>query len=207
VVSCGFPLHGLEVRAPAGGDAPGPIAVRGASLLTGYLGQQAPPLDGDGWLATSDLGFLSGGELHVVGRADDVLVLAGRKLSPEPLEELAARHEAVRPGSCAAIADGSGGYLIVAERRRASGSRDLREACRWIRRELSVQRGAAPTAVLMVSPGSIPRTPSGKLQRKRLGQLHRRGELAVEAELQFAGRPRQALTCRSAARPPAPSAP
>jgi acyl-CoA synthetase (AMP-forming)/AMP-acid ligase II len=189
VVSCGVSLRGLEVRAPSAGDGPGPIAVRGASLLHGYLGQEASPLDGDGWLATSDLGFLSSGELHVVGRADDVLVIAGRKLAPEPLEETAAGHEAVRPGNCAAIPDGSGGFVVVAERRRASVRADLREACRWIRRELSVRRGAAPSAVVIVSPGSIPRTPSGKLQRRRLGQLHRRGELAVEAELRFGPRP------------------
>jgi acyl-CoA synthetase (AMP-forming)/AMP-acid ligase II len=189
VVSCGVPLRGLEVRAPDGGGAAGPIAVRGASLLDGYLGRDAPALDGDGWLATSDLGFLRAGELHVVGRADDVLVIAGRKVAPEPLEETAAGHEAVRPGSCAAIPDGSGGYVVVAERRRASARADLREACRWIRRELAVRRGAAPSAVLIVSPGSIPRTPSGKLQRRRLGQLRGRGELAVETELQFGAGP------------------
>ena len=56
------------------------------------------------------------------------------------------------------------------------------DACRWIRRELSLSGGVAPSAVIIVSPGSIPKTPSGKLQPKRLGQLHRRGELAVEVE-------------------------
>ncbi len=140
-------------------------------------------------MATSDLGFLSGGELYVVGRADDVLVIAGRKLSPELLEETASRHRAIRPGNCAAIPDGSGGYVIVAERRRATARADMHEACRWIRRELSIRGWVAPTAVIIVSPGSIPRTPSGKLQRRRLGQLHRRGELGVETELQFGGRP------------------
>jgi acyl-CoA synthetase (AMP-forming)/AMP-acid ligase II len=188
VVSCGVPLRCLQVGAPAGWKAAGPIAVRGASLLTGYLGQAASPLEG-GWLATSDLGFVSEGELHVVGRADDVLVIAGRKLYPELLEETASRHEAVRAGNCAAISDGSGGYLIVAERRRASAGADMPDACRWIRRELAVHGGVAPTAVVIVSPGSIPKTPSGKLQRKRLGQLHRQGELAVEAELRFGRRP------------------
>jgi fatty-acyl-CoA synthase len=118
-----------------------------------------------------------------------VLVIAGRKLYSELLEETASRHEAVRPGNCAAISDRSGGYLIVAERRRASAGADMRDACRWIRRELSVSGGVAPSAVVIVGPGSIPKTPSGKLQRKRLGQLHRRGEQAVEAEMQFGRRP------------------
>ena len=83
----------------------------------------------------------------------------------------------------------SGGYLIVAERRRASAGADMPGACRWIRRELAIRGGVAPTAVVIVSPGSIPKTPSGKLQRKRLGRLHGRGELAVETELRFGGRP------------------
>jgi acyl-CoA synthetase (AMP-forming)/AMP-acid ligase II len=186
VVSCGAPLRCLEVRVPAAGEGAGPIAVRGSSLLSGYLGQPSPPLE-DGWLPTSDVGFLSEGELYVVGRADDVLVVAGRKLSPDLVEETAARHEAVRPGSCAAIPDGAGGYLVVAERRRASRGADLREACRWIRRELSAGAGVGPSTVAIVSPGSVPKTPSGKLQRGRLGQLHRGGELPVEAEVRFGG--------------------
>ena len=190
VVSCGAPLSCVEVRAPAGAEGAGPIAIRGRSLLTGYLGQAASPLE-EGWLATSDLGFQRDGELYVVGRADDVLVIAGRKVYPELLEKTAARHEAVRPGNCAAIPDGAGGYLIVAERRRASGGVDMREACRWIRRELSVNGGAAPSAVVIVLPGSLPKTPSGKLQRRRLGQLHLRGELPVEAEVRFGQRPWQ----------------
>jgi acyl-CoA synthetase (AMP-forming)/AMP-acid ligase II len=193
-VSCGSPLSCLEVRAPTGREGPGPIAVRGQSLLTGYLGQPGSPLEG-GWLATSDLGFLRDGELYVVGRSDDVLVIAGRKVYPDLLEAAAARHPAVRPGNCAAIPDGAGGCLVVAERRRASGGADLREACRWIRREVSIEGGVAPSAVVVVSPGSLPRTPSGKLQRRRLGQLRVRGELSVEAEVRFA---------RPAARPGAP---
>jgi len=116
-------------------------------------------------------------------------VIAGRKVHPDLLEGAAARHQAVRPGNCAAIPDGAGGYLIVAERRRASGGADMRDACRWIRRELSINGGIAPSAVVIVSPGSLPKTPSGKLQRRRLSQLHVRGELPVEAELRFASRP------------------
>lgn len=188
VVSCGAPLRCLQVRAPASDEGAGPISVRGSSLLSGYLGQAASPLEA-GWLATSDLGFLRDGELYVVGRADDVLVIAGRKVYPDLLEAAAARHHAVRPGSCAAIPDGAGGYLIVAERRRASGGEDMREACRWIRRELSTSGRIAPSAVVIVSPGSLPKTPSGKLQRRRLAQLRLRGELPVEAEVRYARRP------------------
>jgi acyl-CoA synthetase (AMP-forming)/AMP-acid ligase II len=199
-VSCGSPLSCVEVQAPAGSDGAGPIAVRGRSLLIGYLGQAASPFV-EGWLATRDLGFLRDGELYVVGRSDDVLVIAGRKVYPEQLEAAAARHPVVRPGNCAAIPDGAGGYLVVAERRRASGGADLREACRWIRREVSREGGIAPRAVVIVSPGSLPRTPSGKLQRRRLGQLHVRGDLPVEAEVRFA---RGGMPATRPALPPGP---
>jgi long-chain-fatty-acid--[acyl-carrier-protein] ligase len=184
VVSCGAPLRCLEVRAPDAGEGAGPIAIRGESLLTGYLGQASSPLEA-GWLATSDVGFRRGGELHVAGRADDVLVVAGRKLLPDRLERAAARHEAVRAGGCAAIPDGTGGYLVVAERKRSSARADLREACGWIRRELAIEGGIAPSEVVIVGPGSLPRTPSGKLRRGRVRQLRLGGELAVEAEVRF----------------------
>jgi len=187
VVSCGTPLACLEVRAPVATEEAGPIAIRGASLLSGYLGQAASPL-ADGWLPTNDLGFLRDGQLFVVGRADDVLVIGGRKVYPDLLEEPAARDEAVRLGNCAAIPDGEGGYLIVAERRRASHHADLREACRRIRREISITSGLAPSAIVIVGPGSIPKTPSGKVQRRRLRELHSRAALPVDVEMRFARR-------------------
>jgi acyl-CoA synthetase (AMP-forming)/AMP-acid ligase II len=188
VVSCGTPLACIEVRAPVATGEAGPIAIRSTSLLSGYLGQAASPL-ADGWLPTNDLGFLRDGQLFVVGRSDDVLVIGGRKVYPDLLEETAARDEAVRLGNCAAIPDEEGGYLIVAERRRASQHADLREACRRIRREISISSGLAPSAVVIVSPGSIPKTPSGKVQRRRLREQHSRAALPVEVEMRFARRP------------------
>lgn len=184
VVSCGAPLGGVEVRAPAEAGEAGPIGVRSASLLTGYLGREASPL-AEGWLTTNDMGFLRDGQLFVVGRADDVLVIGGRKVFPDVLEAAAGRDETVRPGNCAAIPDGAGGYLLVAERRRASRHADLSEAGRRIRREILMSSGLAPSAVIIVSPGSIPRTASGKVQRRRLRELHSQGALSVEVEVQF----------------------
>ena len=184
VVSCGFPLSGVEVRAPDVSRGAGPIAIRGATMLSGYLGEAASPFH-DGWLETRDLGFLAGGEVFVVGRADDVIVVAGRKLYPDALELTAEAHPALRAGNCAAIPDDSGGYVIVAERSRAEPPPDLAEVCRRVRTELAVHHGVAPAAVTIVSPGTLPKTPSGKLQRRRLRLLRSRHELLVEADVRF----------------------
>lgn len=184
VVSCGAPLRGVTVRAPDVAAGGGPIAIRGGTLLDGYAGEAGSPLR-DGWLETRDIGFLSGGDLFVLGRADDVIVVAGRKLYPEALEQTAETHPALRAGNCAAIPDDSGGYVVVAERSRAALPPGLAEAGHWVRRELAMRHGLAPSGVTIVSPGSLPKTPSGKLQRQRLRQLRRRSELAVEADLRF----------------------
>jgi len=184
VVSCGPPLRGVQVRAPDAAQGSGTIAIRGETLLHGYLGEPEPALR-DGWLETSDLGFLAGRELFVVGRADDVIVVAGRKLYPEALELTVEAHPALRAGNCAAIPDDSGGYVVVAERIRSEPPPDLDEVCRWARRELATRHGVAPAAVTIVSPGTLPKTPSGKLQRQRLRLLRSRSELSVEADLRF----------------------
>lgn len=184
VVSCGAPLHGLAVRAPDRSLGSGPIAIRGATLLTGYLGEAGPVL-WDGWLETNDVGFLDDGELFVIGRSDDVIIVAGRKFYPEELELTVGDHPALRPGNCAAIPDDSGGFVVIAERRRSEQRPDLTDVCRWVRRELATRHGLAPAAVVVVSPGTLPKTPSGKLQRQRLRLLRRWSELSVEAELQF----------------------
>jgi acyl-CoA synthetase (AMP-forming)/AMP-acid ligase II len=184
VVSCGSPLRGVEVRAPEAPAGAGPIAVRGATLLSGYLGETGSALR-DGWLETRDVGFVAEGDLFVLGRADDVIVVAGRKLYPEALELTVEVHPALRAGNCAAIPDDSGGYVVVAERSRSEPPPDLAEVCRWARRELATRHGVAPAAVTIVSPGTLPKTPSGKLQRQRLRLLRRRSELSVEADVRF----------------------
>lgn len=184
VVSCGRPLDCLEVRAPDAASGGGTIAVRGASMLSGYLGETEPALR-DGWLETRDLGFVDGGEVFVLGRSDDVIVVAGRKLYPEALELTAEAHPALRAGNCAAIPDEAGGYVVVAERNRAEPGTDLADVCRWVRRELATRHGVAPAGVAIVSPGTMPKTPSGKLQRRRVRQLRSRDELSVEADHRF----------------------
>jgi acyl-CoA synthetase (AMP-forming)/AMP-acid ligase II len=171
VVSVGRPLDGVEVRAPEG--RVGPVLVRGASVMRGYLGGREADgglLDG-GWLDTGDLGFLRGGELHLCGRTRDLVILRGRNHPPQEFEQPLEAVEGLRPGGCAAFGhhpgdDGAERLVILVEARAPAA--DLGERCRS-----AVLRatGIDPAAVVFVAPGRLPRTSSGKVRR---GEARRR---------------------------------
>ncbi len=181
LVSCGRPFSNAEVRI-AGGAPYGPIEVCSTSLMEGYLGEEPAPMIADGWLTTGDLGFVEGGELFVTGRADDVIVVAGRNLYPDDLELIAGDHPLVRQGDCAALPDGEGSYVLVTEPARAGINRsDLQAACAEVRAALAKRCGAGPSRVLFVSRGTLPKTPSGKPRRRHAAALFAAGSLAVEA--------------------------
>jgi o-succinylbenzoate---CoA ligase len=92
--SSGAPLPGVEVRV-----VDGHIQIRSQTLLSGYFPEDPPPLV-DGWFATGDIGKIDeSGELHVLGRADDVIVSGGENIHPEQVEEILLMHPLVR-GVC-----------------------------------------------------------------------------------------------------------
>lgn len=182
VVSCGAPIPGQDVRVVGeDGPAAGVVEIRGPSLMAGYMGSAEPSWN-DGWLATADHGMVSDGELYVFGRADDVIVLAGRKVYPSDIEEAVERFDAVRLGSCAAIPDGAGSYLVVAER---STGRSITGVAARIRADLARRFGTGPTSVVVVPRGSLAKTPSGKLKRVAIRNAVIRGEFDVVDRVDF----------------------
>jgi acyl-CoA synthetase (AMP-forming)/AMP-acid ligase II len=181
LTSAGRPLRGTELRVDAAaGQRLGEISVRGPSLMGGYVG--APTPFSDGWLATGDLGALVDGELYVVGRKDDRIHVGGRNLFATELEGTAERSGLVRAGSCAAVPDDSGRYLILAEPVASAELAELRRAALAIRAALANRFRAAPSIVSFVKRGSLPKTPSGKLQRARARHLYLHGRLEVVLE-------------------------
>lgn len=184
VVSCGPPLAGVDLRI-AGRRAIGELEIRSPALLTGYLGSSVDPLSDDGWFRTFDLAHLSeDGQLYVLGRTDDVFLVAGLKVYSQDLEAVVAQHPLVRPGGGVVIPDGSDGYLVVIECRRANPDNlELKAACRDVRTELLRQAPAGPSTVIFTEHGGLPRTPSGKLRRNYLQELYRGGDLPVVASL------------------------
>lgn len=197
-VSCGMraviadPESGIPRRSGEIGE----IWVSGPSVAQGYwerpeetfqtFGAFTPGGEGP-FLRTGDLGFLHGDELFVAGRLKDLVILAGRNHHPQDLELSAERaHPAVRPSCCAAFAvdvDGEERLVIAAEigREAAGEDRALEGAvAAAIRRAVSEDHDVQVHQVVLLKPGTIPKTSSGKLRRQacRAGFLAR--ELSVK---------------------------
>ena len=175
--SVGRPLPGFEVeiRGVDGALADGHVGrlwVRGPSLMDGYFGQPERTADTlvDGWLDTGDRAFVHEGELYIVGRDKDVLIVRGRNIAPASIEDLVSGVAGVRTGCAAAVPmsteDGAteGIRLFVECRRDASAESqaDLPDLCK----EAVVKAiGVALDDVVVLAAGTLPRTSSGKIRR------------------------------------------
>jgi acyl-CoA synthetase (AMP-forming)/AMP-acid ligase II len=163
LVSTGSPFAGTDVRiAPSDGPV-GPIEFRSASLLSRYLGAELCLTD-DGYFVTGDIGLMRDGELFVVGRGDEAIVVAGRNVYPDDIET-AVQHGSIRQGCIAAVAAPDGGLAIVVEPSKHMSTTELETACRGIRTAVASQTGCSLATVAFVPRGSLPKTPSGKLRR------------------------------------------
>jgi fatty-acyl-CoA synthase len=185
VASCGVTMPGAEVRIldPAGRDAPertvGEILARAPFLFSGYWGMdEREGFTLDGWLRSGDLGYLADGELFVTGRKKDVIVVMGRNHDPDEFEWAAGRVAGVRTGRCAAISlpDAEGSFTIVVEPR---DDTDVAALPNLVRRAVIDAIGVVPTSVLVVAPGSVPKTTSGKIRRGALREALALGSVQV----------------------------
>ena len=119
----------------------------------------------DGWLRTGDLGYLVDGEVVVCGRIKDVIIVGGRNVFPEEIERAAAGVEGVRAGNVIAFGAeghrGKEGIVVVAETK----GDDLSALRAEVVARVCDVVGIPPRDVVLVRPGSLPKTSSGKLQR------------------------------------------
>ncbi|MCC4291218.1 AMP-binding protein [Halomonas aquamarina] len=141
----------------------------------------------DRWLRTGDLGFLHEGQLYIAGRIKDLIILRGHNVYPQDIESaIEAEVEAVRKGRVAAFAvttpEGAEGIGVAAEVSR--GIQKLVPAEKLIE-ALSEAVGSAchePLSVaLLLNPGGLPKTSSGKLQRSACRQGWEAGSLDAYA--------------------------
>jgi len=185
IVGCGRALPGHEVRIVRedGGEARereiGEITLAGPSVMLGYYRDEASTAEAirDGRLHTGDLGYLSGGELFVCGRAKDIIIVNGRKYHPQDLEWAVDDLAGVRRGRVAAFGISEQGrgdrVVMVVETNGASSPETLAET---IRRHISEAFGLYVDEVVSVPSGTIGRTTSGKVQRAATKALYERGE-------------------------------
>jgi acyl-CoA synthetase (AMP-forming)/AMP-acid ligase II len=189
-------------------DVIGEIWVAGPSVAEGYWNRDEETAytfhaylsdsDDGPFLRTGDLGFVQDGELFVTGRLKDLIIIDGRNVYPHDIEKTAERsHSAIRPGCCAAFSiDLPEERLIVAaelDRRyhslfRQSSKKPLLHArtpfceiddvVRVIRRAVAEEHDVRAHSVVLLKAGSLPRTPSGKLQRHVCRSSYLDGTLA-----------------------------
>jgi len=191
LVSVGRPLpgFGLRILDEGGEEVPpgrvGRVWVTGPSLMAGYLDRPEATARAlrDGWLDTGDQGFLWEGELYLTGRAKDVVLLRGRGYAPEGIERAVDGLPGLRTGcTVAASWMPEGGReeilaLFVETAREVSGEQIAAlpgAVCRAVLREV----GLAVDEVVVLPPGTLPRTSSGKLRRGETVRRFRAGELS-----------------------------
>ena len=138
-----------------------------------------------GWLPTGDLGIVIDGELYPAGRYDDRIIVAGRNVDAAQVENHISGKHGIRYGGAAAVEDGDGGFVVVAET--AAEGPALQDIADAARDALVGATGLAPSAVIFVPRGTLPKTASGKLQRYLIRRLLRTGGLEQIAVVRFRG--------------------
>ncbi|HEX4290598.1 MAG TPA: AMP-binding protein [Trebonia sp.] len=161
----------LPDGACAGPGEVGRVRIRGAGVITGYdSGGRPGVIDADGWLDTSDLGYLDAdGYLFLVGRADDVINRGGEKIYPREIEEILLAQPGVRSAAVVGAADAVLGerpvaYVVSDASVAAEIEALLREAC-----AAQLPRHKQPSEFCLVT--EMPLGPTGKISRRQLKDL------------------------------------
>jgi fatty acid CoA ligase FadD28 len=202
LVSYGVPLAPTvrivdpESRTEKPAGAVGEIWIHGANVARGYWGRPDSTAEtfagrltepsagtpGGPWLRTGDLGVISDGELFIVGRIKDLLIINGRNHYPDDLE---ATVQEITGGRVAAISipDAIDEELALVIEYKARGSSDEEIAERIdvvttdVNFAIASAHGIRVADLVMVAPGSIPITTSGKIRRIACAQLYREDQL------------------------------
>ncbi|MDT5276678.1 MAG: fatty-acyl-CoA synthase, partial [Mycobacterium sp.] len=178
LASLGRPLKGLEVRIiDHNGDvmparSVGVINVRGEPVTLGYTTTAGfiAAQNREGWYDTGDLGYVTEtGNVVVCGRVKDVIIMAGRNIYPTDIERAASRVHGVRPGCAVAVRLDAGHaretFAVAVESNGWENPADVHRVERQVAHEVIAEVDVRPRNVVVLEPGMIPKTPSGKLRR------------------------------------------
>jgi fatty-acyl-CoA synthase len=193
LVGCGraFPDHEIAIVDDEGNEVGdrevGQIITRGPSISPGYF--EEPDLTaaafkpgpvtrkgGGNWLYTGDLGYLANGEIFVCGRVKDIIIIRGRNFYPQDIEWAVSELEGVRRGNVVAFGvdvDGEEHLVVCAEafQSDAEGLSERITSC------VSAELGLSVHKVVIVPQGALPRTSSGKPQRRKTKEMFSNGTL------------------------------
>jgi fatty-acyl-CoA synthase len=178
----GPPLPGIEAEVVdeqgnrLGEREVGEIRLRGAAITPGYLTVDGPvpTQDEHGWLATGDLGYTVDGEIVICGRRKDVIIMGGRNIYPTDIERAATAVDGVRAGNAVAVRLDAGSrrerFAVVVESKLAGDEAAEKALRKDVGARVFESVNARPAAVLVLPPGTLPKTPSGKLRRAAAGE-------------------------------------
>ncbi|BAZ44140.1 putative acyl-CoA synthase [Chondrocystis sp. NIES-4102] len=216
VVSCGHTWLGDEViivdpqtKTQCTTDQVGEIWTAGKGIGLGYWQReeqtqdtfQAKLVDNPHktYLRTGDLGFMRDGELYITGRIKDMMILWGRNHYPQHIEEtVVSCHRALRPNHGAAFSIEVGGeeQLVIAHEINREDLRNFNpeEVIGAIRLAVGEQNLANVFAVALLKTGTIPKTSSGKIQRRACQTMFLDGSLTTVAQWQQSAIPDTDIT-------------
>ncbi|HXN58838.1 MAG TPA: AMP-binding protein [Acidimicrobiales bacterium] len=186
---CGPPVRGMELRIvdPETGTAVadrvlGEIEIRGPSVVPGYFRRPdatAAAFRAGGWLRTGDLGYLVDGDVVVGGRLKDVIMVGGRNVFPDDIERATQTVSGVRAGNVIAFGVRGGrkgeSVVVVAEVKTDDIDRVRSDISVAVRETV----GLRLEDIVLLRPGSLPKTSSGKLRRSICRARYEASELEV----------------------------
>jgi acyl-CoA synthetase (AMP-forming)/AMP-acid ligase II len=186
VISCGPAVDGvrIEVRDATGRAVDeneiGEIHITSTFLFAGYYLQDDLTREKlrDGWYRTGDIGFRREGELYVLGRVDDMLIVNGRNFYAHEIESLVNEIDGIAPGRAVAIGvddDRSDATVVIvlAECRVPATGHD--ELSRTVRQSIFERLGLAVHAFVPLASGQLVKTTSGKISRSMNKELYEQG--------------------------------
>ncbi|KJH70631.1 non-ribosomal peptide synthetase [Aliterella atlantica] len=179
-------------------DEIGEIWVSGLSVGQGYWHREQETEETFGaylsdtgagpFLRTGDLGFLQDGELFITGRAKDLIIIRGRNLYPQDIElSCESSHQSLRAGASAAftVEVDNEEKLVIVQELEFRAKPNVEEVISAIRQAVTQEHEVQVYAVVLIKPGSIPKTSSGKIQRRATRAQFLASELAVVASSIF----------------------
>src|SRR5262245_21516755 len=184
IVSCGvpFPDHEVAIVNEEGAVLPereiGEVVVRGPSVTRGYF--RNPDATAatwrDGWLRTGDLGYRADGARFICGRSKELIIIRGANYYPQDIELAARDVPGVKRGNVAAfgVNEGREERLVILAEADAREGAALRRA---IATRIQETIGLEVHRVALVPVGTLLRTTSGKLRRRKMRQLYEQGEI------------------------------
>jgi fatty-acyl-CoA synthase len=186
MVSAGPPCGGVELPG-AGPDSLTEISVRSPALAMGYWGdeQRTQAHFHDGTLLTSDLGFVRDGHLYPVGRVDDVISIAGRKVYAREIENAVEAIAGFRRGCSTLVCRNGASFRLTLFAEVQPRLVDYRALAEQAADVAMAKAAVALDECVFLGRNTLPKTPSGKIQRHRCRQLFDAGRFEPLATVQL----------------------